>query len=464
MKPNLEDIEYISGRILFENCPCVTTSDTNAFVKLIDIYKPKVIFISGRCFYFDRSGELRDSQTGEAKNYSEFRFVHQNTCYAAAGWNYRNPSDFMQGDANGFETGDEYYDAKAKGFSSNKDYQDFLTKGYRSKEDFDKSVELGFTDCLDKYNQLAGSDTVKIKSAHFSRESDVFYYALKKGYADFQGIVDVAKSGFLTIGDYREGHSNGFCCGSEYEEAKSLGIFDKSEYDFYSELKQIKDENGFETIQEAHLYKIILTTDDREYVEIRNLWEMLQKESVENAWYDRRLESISSLEEYLTKNTIIGSIGACALSGEKFQRIDSKPISASTVIIDASNVSWGDGSKEAGDKPRLSNLVLVMKNLADRGFEDIVAVADASLRHQIDNQSEYERMKKRGKIKEAPARTDADYFIIEIVKKKNALVITNDAFEDWKKQDSWTSQNIDRFGCKFFWLTHICLLYKALTI
>jgi hypothetical protein len=94
-------------------------------------------------------------------------------------------------------------------------------------------------------------------------------------------------------------------------------------------------------------------------------------------------------------------------------------------IVDGANVAHAS----EGAKPRLANIRLVMEKLRDEGLQPIVVV-DASLRHDIDDSKGYERMVEQGLIKQAPAGTDADYFILSFARELGASIVTNDRFRD----------------------------------
>ena len=94
-------------------------------------------------------------------------------------------------------------------------------------------------------------------------------------------------------------------------------------------------------------------------------------------------------------------------------------------LIDGSNVAHST----EGEAPRLDNILLVRDKLVEEGFEPIV-VADAALRHQIDDGAEYERMIESGAVKQAPAGTDADYFILSFARELDAVIVSNDQFKD----------------------------------
>lgn len=94
------------------------------------------------------------------------------------------------------------------------------------------------------------------------------------------------------------------------------------------------------------------------------------------------------------------------------------------VIIDASNVA------HAGEQgARLATLLAVRDHVREAGYDPII-VADAALRHQIDERAEYERMVDAGEVQQAPAGTDADFFILSFARELNAAVVSNDQFRD----------------------------------
>jgi len=95
------------------------------------------------------------------------------------------------------------------------------------------------------------------------------------------------------------------------------------------------------------------------------------------------------------------------------------------VLVDGSNVAHSC----EGEQALLANIVVVCDKLREEGYEPVVVV-DAALRHQIDNKAAYERMVDDGSIKQAPAGTDADYFILSFARELDASVVSNDRFRD----------------------------------
>src|SRR3954467_9792126 len=99
-----------------------------------------------------------------------------------------------------------------------------------------------------------------------------------------------------------------------------------------------------------------------------------------------------------------------------------------TVVVDGSNVAHSS----EGDQPLLANITAVCDKLREEGYEPLV-LADAALRHQIENRAAYEKLVDGGAIRQAPAGTDADYFILAFARELDASIVSNDQFRDRQK-------------------------------
>ena len=94
-------------------------------------------------------------------------------------------------------------------------------------------------------------------------------------------------------------------------------------------------------------------------------------------------------------------------------------------IVDGSNVARSGEAEQA----KLEYITLVITRLREEGFEPLVVVG-AALRHHIDEPGEYERLVETGAIRQAPAGTDADYFILAFARELDAHIVSNDRFRD----------------------------------
>lgn len=102
---------------------------------------------------------------------------------------------------------------------------------------------------------------------------------------------------------------------------------------------------------------------------------------------------------------------------------------SNVVLVDGSNVAHST----EGDEAQVGNLLAIRDKLLEEGLEPII-VADAALRHQIDDPQRYEQLVEQGQVRQAPAGTDADYFILSFARELNASIVSNDRFRDRIKE------------------------------
>ena len=111
-----------------------------------------------------------------------------------------------------------------------------------------------------------------------------------------------------------------------------------------------------------------------------------------------------------------------------------------TLIVDGSNVAHSS----EGEKALLGNIRAIRDKLIEEGYEPIV-LADAALRHQIDDGPGFEALVEDGTIKQAPAGTDADYFILSFARELDANIVSNDRFKDRVDAFPEIKQRVIRF-------------------
>ncbi len=107
------------------------------------------------------------------------------------------------------------------------------------------------------------------------------------------------------------------------------------------------------------------------------------------------------------------------------------------IVVDGANVAYAERTKQG--KPKVSNLVAVRRALEQRGYEPII-IADASLRYEVDDPDQLETLIDSQVIRQVPAETDADYFVLETAEQQNAPVVSNDQFEPYRDKYLWIDQ------------------------
>ncbi|WP_432644501.1 NYN domain-containing protein [Methanobrevibacter sp.] len=98
------------------------------------------------------------------------------------------------------------------------------------------------------------------------------------------------------------------------------------------------------------------------------------------------------------------------------------------VVVDASNVAFS--VKNEMGQPQMSNILVAVKAL-EEGEDEFVIIADASLRHDIDDKETFLKLLESDNVEEVPAGNDADHFILDIASRENAKVLSNDKFRDY---------------------------------
>jgi hypothetical protein len=116
---------------------------------------------------------------------------------------------------------------------------------------------------------------------------------------------------------------------------------------------------------------------------------------------------------------------------EELAMAKSKPI-----IVDGSNIAY-EGVPE-GQKPKVSNLLAIRAALEKKHYDPIII--DATLRHDVDNPDELEHLIDDQEIRQAPAETEADYFVLATAERLHAQVISNDQFESYRDQFPWIGE------------------------
>ena len=103
-------------------------------------------------------------------------------------------------------------------------------------------------------------------------------------------------------------------------------------------------------------------------------------------------------------------------------------------VVDGSNVAYLELSQN--NKPQIENLQKVSKKLESEGYKAIVII-DASLQHEVDDPELLDELEDTGFLHQAPAGTDADYFIVETADRKNGIIVSNDTYEEYEEDYDW---------------------------
>jgi hypothetical protein len=106
-------------------------------------------------------------------------------------------------------------------------------------------------------------------------------------------------------------------------------------------------------------------------------------------------------------------------------------------VVDAANIAFEVRTKNG--QARFSNILSVRDALQELGYKTII-IADASLIHEIDDSEQMESLLEKQVIHQAPAGTDADFFILETADREDAYVVSNDLFKPYQDKFAWIKE------------------------
>ena len=194
----------------------------------------------------------------------------------------------------------------------------------------------------------------------------------------------------------------------EYDQAREEGFTDCS-YEQWKKLKELGYKNAKDLDEEKGKYGI------DQWLEIKS----------------QGYESAAEFDE--EKGTEIHDDDETQIT------IDINTYRFQVAIIDGNNISYGDYE----DSPKLRNILSVYEKLTELGVKPYVVVS-AALRHHIDDPVGLVELLKKDDVAEAPADRSDDFFVIQLALKKEAFIVSNDRFSDWKKANPELSEEIEK--------------------
>jgi hypothetical protein len=97
--------------------------------------------------------------------------------------------------------------------------------------------------------------------------------------------------------------------------------------------------------------------------------------------------------------------------------------------------------------------VLLVEELKFYGYKNITVIADASLRHKVKDLQVLGQLQQLCEYRQAPAKTEADEFLLAEAEKEKCRIVSNDKFAKWKATNpQWaknTLKKIDDIRIKF---------------
>ena len=447
--------EYIKASA-YQDFPVIEVSDVSGLINFAEANRIKFIF-----------------QIKKEDGY-EFFFSINNVIYKINGNGYSTLEDYNDAVSKKFPSAKEYYDAVKGGYTSFREFEESRKVGIDNKDNLMLARNAGFVEGFDnflkKYEDYKSFKETKCIPADIDNAVKLYEYAKKKGFNDYSEFENAYNNGFPDNLIYNEATLKGFKAGEdffaavkmgfdeskEYNDAKRLMISSKKEYSDYLFFKNnVPEELGFDEYQ---LTQILKPLENGLLLNISKIRKMLNKEQdrykrkfeeedvkVLPLWYVRKIETDDKLKIFLKNNEQVKKLGF--YDGDK-KSFEIFKVSKEKIYIDASNVAYHNQRGKELDA-RMKNIKIAVDDLLTKGFKDITAIADASIRHHSKDLKILDKLRKRINYREVPAHTDADEFLIDNAKKDKCLIVTNDTFSDWKVKDKWIAYNIDYIRIPF---------------
>lgn len=369
--------------------------------------------------------------------------------------------DYKKAAENGFEKSEDYYEAFDQQIKSYKEYEMVIKHGVT-----DKSV----VEAVQNGGYITGFEMYKTRSLamphikQFANALELYNFGNDNGFNDFTECFSGLISGFDNASEFRAASEKGFVFATDFRDALSKGFLDSQEYE---NAKTQGVNSRHELIQKSNLevsypdlphdqalFLLLLSKlEQGKKVGVNKLKSLLEEEikeylSVDEKpfeWFKTSLQSNQDLSDFLQNNANITKFGKYDNDGEFFEIFQ---IQNRSIVIDGSNIAHNSKNGKAS-KPSVANMLLVVKYLKSKGFTDIAIIADASLRHKLTDIKRLDELMKESKYKVSPAGTQADVYLISYVKSKHCLLLSNDAFNEFKLTDPWVAVNIDFYRLTF---------------
>lgn len=450
----MNDIEYIKSKG-HRNFPTVEVDDVKGFTKLIQMSGSKVIY----------------RITRDEGIYSFF-ILMGNTAYEINSIGYETIEDYDDAVENGFTDSKVYYEAKKMGYGNFSEFMESKKIGIEKHDVFVLAQKGGFLKNFERFNEKyesykvckttkeipADIDTATklfdwANSKKFSTYVD-FEKAMDSGFPDYDVYLKAKTSGFKTGEEFYDASKNGFSSKGEYDSAKKLLIRSKREYDHYNYFKTFAKNCLHD---EFVLYNEVSRLKDGEYSldSIVSTYEQVLNQykrdfdgsnvKILPVWFKCNFKTEQDLTDFLCESELVKKYGSYDPETKMFKRTMISPIK---IYIDASNVTRF-GAKGDDSFAKYEYLNYVVKELTEKGFSNIIAIADATLKHIAKDQDVLKFLLTKIDYKVAPSHTTADEFLIKAAKADRCLIVSNDTFSDWKVKDRWIANNIDYIRVPF---------------
>ena len=116
------------------------------------------------------------------------------------------------------------------------------------------------------------------------------------------------------------------------------------------------------------------------------------------------------------------------------------------LVVDLTNILNLD--RDDNRKIKVENVINLYNAVVELGYEPHM-IGDASMRHYLNSADQYEDLKEKRIIRQSPAGTKADEWVLEVAKRENSKFLSNDLYRDYREEfgKEWIFDN--RLTCIF---------------
>ena len=441
MKPN--QINYIKANV--QNAAIIELENLLDFYKYIELHNVKEVFI------FD--------------NANKFGVLSHQFILQINSNGYETIEDAKVALLNKFPTAEDFYDAKKEGLSSYELYEMKTKFGIEDKEKLEKIESegylVGFELFKTRYNDI---QKVNTNFKPFQNALELYNYIIENQFEDYNQALKSLVGGFTSLEEYKSAHEKGFEYNKDYKEALINGF---PNFEKYQKAKEEKVKTYLEFIDKHNLelsspdlphdqsllLLLLSKLEQGKKVGVTKLKLLLEdtlnqyktKDGKLYDWFQTSLKKNKDYISFLETNSDAAQFGHYDKDGEFLEIFQ---LQNRSIVIDGSNVAHNSQNGQP-EKPSIANLIKMVRFLKTKGFTDILIIADASLRHKLIDLDKLPQLNDEAKYLIAPAGVQADLYLIDHVKRKHCLLLSNDAFKQYKMTDPWVAVNIDYYRLTF---------------
>lgn len=369
-----------------ENLPIIQLSTIELFEELVDRYQPDFLFVSEKTEKVTTNEkDLMGRNKSADQKISYFAFYQDGLVYSVNAQNFDSLEAYKAGMAKGFSSGADYEKALNAKFIDHEEYQASKDAGFGAERvDYLRALQEGFVGSGDKIKtayaeKRIGEEQYK-RVKELKTDAQVYYFAKEADFESYEEYEQALESGFVkgTAQEFREAKEKGFEDSAAYYQAKQggfadldaynkaqeLGIQQEGELATYQNLEGLRTENGFRTIEHAHLYQLLADLEMEESISVEKIWDMLRESQTElfanqngrsgwfnqpirhlfnrdkhPDWYTTAFKDVVELKVFLISNENVGKLGLYDADGEVFERKNPEEEVIEAEITDTTEVA-----------------------------------------------------------------------------------------------------------------------------